>query len=167
MKLANAVPVFLLFFLGLSTGAMAGERPDRQILGVRLGMNEGEVHTRLKEIGQFVRNEAGEQEVWKVKDSSFSHLLIGFAKDGNLRYVTAVAREDKEAKRVSYASIGDLAKARQAGDPKIKLYNYQWHLPPAKDEPETLVIAIGRDPDSLSTWSLKRLGPGAEAKEND
>jgi hypothetical protein len=147
--------------------ATAAEKPDRQILGLRLGMNREQAHTRLKEIGQFVRNESQKQEVWTVRDPNYSHLLIGLAKDDKLRYVTAVAREDKEAKPVPYQSIGDLKEARVAGDPKIQVYNYQWHLPAEKGEPETLIIAIGRDPDKLSTYSLKRLGAAAEAGEND
>ncbi len=130
-------------------------------------MTEEQARGRLKEIGTFVRKEAGEQEVWKVSDPSFSHILIGFATDGKLRYVTAVARKDKDAKRIPYQSIGDLELAKQAGDPKMKVYNYQWNLPAEKDNPETLVIALGRDPENLSTLSLKRLGAGAEAKEKD
>ncbi len=158
--------VFLLLFHVVSAGALAGDKPTREILGLRLGMNEAEAHARLTEIGQFVRNEVQEQEVWTVRDPGFSHLLIGFAKDGKLRYVTAVARKDAEARRVPYGSIGDLVRARQAGDPKINLYNYEWSLPADKGEPETLVIALGRDAQYLDMYSLKRLGAGA-AGERD
>lgn len=95
-----------------------------------------------------------------------SHILIGFAKEEKLRYITAVARKDQEAKPVSYREIGNLEKARQAGDAKIKLFNYQWTLPPENDEPETLVIALGRDPERLDTWALRRLGEkGSEEQD--
>ena len=140
--------------------------PAREILGIRLSMNEEQVHARLKEIGTFVRAEPPRQEVWKVRDSSFSHVLIGFAKDTKLHYVTSVAREDREAKAVPYASIGDLKKADQKGDAKVSLYNYEWKLAAEKGEPETLVIALGRDGKHLSSLSLKRLGEGTSAKED-
>ena len=166
MKTRSLLPLFLLLAVTVF-GQTAEEKPARQILGLRLSMNEEQAHARLKEIGSFVRKEEKEQEVWKIKDASFSHILIGFAADRKLRYVTAVARKDKEAKPVTYESIGDLTKAKQAGDPKIKVYNYQRNLPAVKDEPETLLIVMGRDPEHLSTWSLKRLGAGAKAEEND
>lgn len=167
MRLSKIATCWLLFFVLLGPGAMAAEKPSRNILGLRLGMSEKQAHERLKEIGTYVRKETQKQEVWSVKDPSYSNILIGLAPDGKLRYVTAVAREDKEAKRVPYSEIGDLGKARQAGDAKIKVYNYQWHLDAAEGQPETLVIAIGRDPEHLSTWSLKRLGEGARAEEED
>src|ERR1039457_5109335 len=97
----------------------------RDILGIRLKMTEEEAHERLKEIGTFVRNEGKRQEVWQVRDVSFSHLLIGFGKDEELRYVTAVAREDKDAKRVPYERMGNLKKARKAGDPGITNFRYE------------------------------------------
>ncbi len=158
--------VSLLFFSGLAIAA-AGEMPARQILGVRLGMNEDQAHDQLKKIGTFVRAESLKQEVWKVNDPSYSNILIGFAKDGKLRYVTGVAREDKESKPVPYASVGDLKKAESKGDAKVRVYNYQWKLEPEKGEPETLVLAIGREPEKLSTLSLKRLGEGARAEDDD
>ena len=139
----------------------------RDILGIRLNMTEKEAHERLKAIGSFVRNEEKRQEVWQVRDESFSHLLIGFGKDEKVRYVTAVAREDKDARRVAYEEIGNLKKARQAGDPRINNFRYEWELPAEKDNPHTLVIALGRDPKFLTTYSLKRLSDNSAAEEND
>lgn len=40
--------------------------------------------------------------------------------------------------------IGNLKRARQAGDPKIKNFNYEWNLPAEKGAPATLVNARGR-----------------------
>lgn len=145
--------------------AEARELP-RQILGVHLNMTKDEAHKRLKEIGTFERDERKQQEIWKVRDESFSHLIIGADKQGKLRFVTAVAREDKEAKRVAYGKIGDLKQARQAGDPKINNFNYQWDLPAKKDGPHTLVMARGRDPKFVTTLSLKSLDV-AIAKQED
>lgn len=154
-----------LAFIGVGLAMVAGlegsgrQVPKRQILGINLNMTENEAHARLKTIGTLERTEEKRQEVWKVRDPSFSHIIIGFGKDEKLRYVTAVAREDKKAKRVTYSAIGDLKEARQVGNPKVMMFDYRWALPAAKDEPEMLVIALGRDPKFLTTYSLKRLGP--------
>jgi hypothetical protein len=136
--------------------AEARELP-RQILGVHLNMTKDEAHKRLQEIGTFERDERKQQEIWKVRDESFSHLIIGFGKDEKLRFVTAVAREDKEAKRVAYDKIGSLKEAEQAGDPQINNFNYQWSLSTKGTNETTLIVARGRDPQFLATYSLKRL----------
>jgi homospermidine synthase len=47
-----------------------------------------------------------------VRDESFSHLIVGFHKEDKLRYLTEVAREENEAKRMEYKTIGNLKKAR-------------------------------------------------------
>ena len=152
--------------LGLGNGALA-QVPERQILGIQLGMTEEKVHERLKAIGTLVRKEEKRQEAWQIRDPSFSHLIVGFNKDAKLRYVTAVAREDKDAKRVPYDRIGDLKKARQAGDPKVNNFNYQWDLPADKANPHMLVIAIGRDPKLLATYTLKSLEEKPRAEEDE
>lgn len=132
--------------------------PGRDILGVSLRMSKENAQKHLKEIGTFERDERKQQEIWKVRDERFSHLIVGFDKVGKMRFLTAVAREDKEAKRVRYDEIGDLKKARQAGDVAIKNFNYEWTLPASKDEPAKMIIARGRDPEFLTTYSLKRAG---------
>jgi hypothetical protein len=148
------------------SGSLTQELP-REILGVNLKMTKEDAQKRLREIGMFVRNEAGWQEVWKVRDGSFSHLIVGFGKDGKLNYVTAVAAENKEAKRVEYRKIGSLKTARQTGDVEIKNFNYQWDLPSGEDGPHTLVIAAGRDPKFLTTYSLKNLDNAPAKEEKD
>ena len=162
--------IWISLSLGLWTATAietSAQELQRDILGIRLKMTEEEAHERLKEIGTFVRNEGKRQEVWQVHDESFSHLLIGFGKDEKLRYVTAVAREDKDAKRVPYERMGNLKKARQAGDPRINNFRYEWELPAEKDNPHTLVIALGRDPKFLTTYSLKRLDDNSAGEEDD
>lgn len=140
----------------ISVSASAQE-VQRQILGIHLKLARDEVHKRLNEIGSFVRNERKSQEIWQVRDQSFSHLIVAFGKNGNLRFVTAVAREDADAKRVAYGEIGNLEKARQAGDPSIKNFNYEWDLPSQSEGPNTLVSARGRDPAFLTTLTLKNV----------
>jgi hypothetical protein len=156
----------VLGILGLGNGALA-QVPERQILGLRLSVTEENTHERLKAIGKLVRTEEKRQEVWQIRDEKFSHLIVGFNKIGKLRYVTAVAREDKDATRVPYDQIGDLKQARQAGDPKVKNFNYQWELAADKDDPHMLVIAMGRDAKFLSTYTLKSLEDSPPAEDKD
>ncbi|MGI8436810.1 MAG: hypothetical protein ACR2NX_07890 [Chthoniobacterales bacterium] len=169
MKSTSSMSLAVIALLVVAEPSQAGpQQPARDILGLRLSMTEKQAHARLQELGALVRKEGMNQEVWKVNaNPSYSNILIGVTKDERLRYVTAVAREDKEAQRVPYSSIGDLKVAKQAGDAKIKVFNYQWTLPEGKGEPETLVLAIGRDSENLSMLSLKRLGAGAEAQDED
>ena len=162
----------ITFGLFLIAGAMIAPRSSaqelpREILGVNLKMTKEDAQKRLREMGVFVRDEAGWQEVWKIHDGSFSHLIIGSGKDGKLHYVTAIAREDKEAKRVAYDTIGNLRKARQAGDPAIKNFSYQWDLPAKEGYPHMLVIAAGRDPKFLTTYSLKNLDNASAREEKE
>lgn len=146
----------LIFLAGSLANASARE-VEREILGIHLTLTKDDVHKRLNEIGSFVRAERKSQEVWQVRDQSFSHLIVAFSKTGKLRFVTAVAREDTDAKRVSYGEIGDLEKARQTGDPGINNFHYEWDLPADRNGPRTLVSARGRDPTFLTTWTLKNL----------
>ncbi len=159
--------VGLLFAVLLTQSIASAQVPERQILQIRLRMSAKNVHERLRTIGKLVRKEEKRQEVWKINDASFSHLIVGFNKDDQLRYVTAAAREDKDAKRVPYDHIGDLKKAQQAGDPKISNFNYQWDLGADKDNPHLLVIAMGRDPKFLSTYTVKSLEDKPAAEEKD
>ena len=122
------------------------------------------MHERLKKIGTLVRGETG-QEAWEVKDQTFLHVIVGFGKDDRLRYVTAVARTDKEAKPMAYGEIGDLKEAQQIGDPAIKNFQYVWKLQPEKGESSTVVLAMGRDPKILSTLTLKN--PEVSRKDDD
>ena len=138
----------------------------RDILGLRLNMTKAEAEARLKEIGTFVRDERKGQQIWELRDDRFSHLIFGADSDGRIRFVTAVAREGEEAKRVRYSEIGDPKKARQAGDPAIKNFNYEWSLAKGKDAPEMLVMARGRHEEFLSTYSIKRLGDAEQAKDD-
>ena len=162
MRTLASITVLLLAATSSLTTA-AEPKVQRDILGIRLDMTKEEVEARLKKIGKFVRDERKQQQVWEAKDKSFSHVIVGYEKNApGLRFVTAVAREDKEAERIRYSDVGKVEAARQAGDPKINNFNYEWTLPPVKGHPEMLVIARGRDTEFLSTVSLKRIGGGEE-----
>jgi len=146
----------IMILAAFATSLPAAE-PGREILGLSLNMTKEAAQIRLQEIGTFERNERKQQEIWKVRDESFSHVIVGFDKEGQMRFITAVAREDEEAKRVPYANIADLKKARQAGDLAINNFHYQWEIPAGKDFPALQVSARGRDPEFLTTLSIKRV----------
>ena len=147
-------------------GVASDGGPKRDILGLHLEMLQEDATKRLNEIGTFERDERKQQAVWQVRDPSFSHVIIGASKEGKLRFITAVARTDSDASRVPYASVGNLEQARQAGDPAIKNFRFEWSLPALKEQPAAIAQALGRDPEFLSTYSLKRIGatelPAAE-----
>jgi len=145
-----------LLVLAWIPASASAQEVQRHILGIHLNFSKDEVHKRLGEIGSFSRAERKSQEIWQVRDQSFSHLIVAFGKDGKLRFVTAVAREDTDARRVPYEQIGNLQKARQAGDPGINNFHYEWDIPADSDGPRTLVGARGRDPTFLTTWTLKK-----------
>ena len=147
-----------------SADASAGDA-QRQIFGIHFNLAKDDVLKRLNEIGSFGRAERKRQEIWQIRDPSFSHLIVAFGKDGTLRFVTAVAREDAAAKRVPYGEVGNLEKARQAGDPSIKNFNYEWDLPSQDGNPHVLVNARGRDPKFLTTLSLKRVDDSVEGSK--
>jgi len=149
----------LVGLIGLAwiPASASAQEVQRHILGIHLKFGKDEVHKRLNEIGSFSRAERKSQEIWQLRDQSFSHLIVAFNKNGKLRFVTAVAREDPDAKRVPYKEIGDLEKARQAGDARINNFNYEWDLPSHSDGPRTLVSARGRDPTFLTTLTLKNV----------
>ena len=162
----SALAFFLCGWLAFDLTAQAAEL-RRDILGISLSMPKADAQKRLQEIGKFVRDERKRQEIWEVRDERFSHVIVGFDAKETLRFVTAVAREDKEAKRPRYTEIGDVQKARQAGDPAIKNFNYEWAVPAAEGAPEMLIIARGRDPEFLTTYSLKRIGDGSAEEEDE
>ncbi len=153
------IPIAVLLCVTAALPAGAAEsKPVRELLGLRLEMARPEAEKRLQALGKLERNERRGQEIWKVRDERFSHVIVAFTAEGEMRFVTAVAREDKEAKRVPYSFVGDVQTARQAGDEAIKNFNYEWNLPPQGKSPATMVIARGRDPKFLTTASLKRVG---------
>jgi hypothetical protein len=154
----------------LAAAFVSAAEPAREILGLRLSMPREAAHERLKAIGKFERDERKRQEIWAVKDNPhFSHVVVGFDASNTLRFITAVSREDGEAKRLRYSDVGSVDAAQQAGDPKINNFHYQWMLPKAGDDPETMVAVRGRDPELLTTYSLKRLSDesGSPAKGED
>lgn len=144
----------LLSLLCALSVAAAGNEPQRDIVGIKLSMSKEDAHRQLQKIGRLEREERKRQEVWEVSDPRFSHIIIGFDKEAQVRFVTAVARADGQ--RMSYKDIGNLKKARQIGNVAINNYHYIWVLAAHGKEPKGLVVARGRDPQFFTTYSIKR-----------
>jgi hypothetical protein len=79
----------LLLVLGIAPVAPGDTAAQRDILGLHVNMAKPEVIKRLEQIGKFVRDERKRQQVWEVRDETFSHVVVGFDAGDVLRYVTA------------------------------------------------------------------------------
>ncbi len=122
--------------------------PISDIAGIRLDMPRDTVRTTLASAAKLEREERRRQEVWTLtSDPRFASLIIGYTAQGNVRFVTAVAKPDGVA--VHYDQILDVAAAdhRAAGT----THTYTWRT----GTPPYYVIAIG-PADRLEYLSLKR-----------
>ncbi|HWT02225.1 MAG TPA: hypothetical protein VN256_18385 [Pyrinomonadaceae bacterium] len=153
-KLALLCLLTLLLTASVSAAARSEIKPRRDIVGLRLDMTKEDAHSRLQKIGTLQREERKRQEVWEVRDPYFSHVIVGFDRQSRVRFVTAVAREGGQ--RMRYSDVANLKKARQEGDASINNYNYVWELAARGRQPKALVVARGRDPQFLSTYSIKK-----------
>ena len=148
---AAPVPVPLL--------ASVPAAPPTSIVGLRLNMNERTATQILNKMGRKEREEGEEEEereeVWAIKHEQFSHVVVGYDEKG-VRYITAVANASA-ASRMRYTDVADTAQAEQRGDPQRNNFHYAWTLEANGKTPKMLVVARGRDPQFLETFSLKRL----------
>lgn len=135
----------------LVTLAAAAKQAPHEILGIRLGMNKAVAHERLAKIGSLHHEERKSQEIWSIRDRRYRSIMIGYDKDGGVRYVTAVARPD--GRRVRYCDVVNTKAARHevAGQSQT----YTWAVSPEAAAAYE-VIAIGRHPKYLTYFSLKR-----------
>lgn len=140
-----------------SAATVLRKEPSAEILGISLGMKKPKAQKRLEKIATFERNDRRRQEIWKLKDNrQYSHILLGYDADLRIRYVTAVA--DEQGERVRYSDVADIDQAKQDGEPKINNYNYVWEVKSrGKNRPHFIASARGRDPQYLSTYSIKKL----------
>ena len=133
--------------LTLSFAAAAAEAPPSDILGVRLGMSRDEVRSSLASVARLEREERRRHEIWTVsEDPRFASLIIGYTKEWNVRFVTAVAKPEGLA--VRYGDVLDLsaAKVKTAG----RTHTYTW----VTGTPPYSVIAIG-GPSRLDYLSIE------------
>jgi hypothetical protein len=153
------LPAFLLF----SVTPLAAREPAPQILGLRLGMSYTQARSRLNEIGEFKSEDEG-QQVWTLThDQRYQYAIIGFDRDRQVRYITVLARPD--GKPVSYATVGDIARATRSGGPGN--FRYTWRASDKGSRLEYLVIAKGKDQHNLDRYGVKRLGLENEREDRD
>lgn len=157
-KLLKSGLFSFLFAAGVcSVGALpTPPQPARDILGIRIGMSAEAARAQLQKVGRFQKEERKRHEVWEVRDPYFSHLIIQFDKAKQVHFVTAVAREDAEGKRMRYSDVAELKKARQTGEAARNNYRYEWGLAAAGKDPKINIVAWGRDPKYLQYYSIER-----------
>ena len=133
--------------------SVLGRSPQDNVLGIRIGMNRQDVHHRLQKLGTLEKEARGRQEVWKLtREPRFGSVLVGFDTNFQVRYVTAISRDGQ---RMRYGDIGPIkdAFAEQAGGVYTR---YIWEIKPDKKRPGYFLIAEGRDPEYLQSFSIKR-----------
>lgn len=155
--LSNLCNLWMALCLLVAVSAFAAAAPAKlrpEIMGVSLDMSRAEVQARLKSIGQLEKEDRKRQEVWAVKDARVSHLLVGYDADYRVRYVTAIARAD--GPRIRYQEIADVNNARRLSNQGN--YKFTWEVEPSSGHSGYFVIAHGRDPQYLESYSVKKLG---------
>jgi len=141
----------LLLVIGILVSA-APARPRPEIMGISLEMSRDDARARLKSIGSLEKEDRKRQEVWAVKDSRISHLLVGYDADYRVRYVTAIARTD--GPKIRYQEIADLKTAQRAvvqGNHK-----FTWEIEARRGQFAYILIARGHDPQYLDSYSVKK-----------
>lgn len=141
----------LLALAGSAGAAQAKVRPE--IMGVALEMSHEAAQARLKLIGQLEKEDRKRQEVWAIKDPRFSHLLVGYDADYRVRYVTAIARTD--GPRMRYQEVADVRSAHRLSNQGN--YRFTWEIPERRGQFAFVVIAHGRDPNFLDSYSVKKI----------
>jgi hypothetical protein len=154
-RAATAMVAVLLVSCALSTqpsAPVSRRAPISDILGIRLDMPRDTVRSSLAGTATLEREERRRQEVWTLTaDPRFASLIIGYTKEWNVRFVTAVAKPDGVP--VRYDEVLDTATAnhRSAGD----THTWTW----STGTPKYYVIAIG-GPERLQYLSIKEQPEG-------
>jgi hypothetical protein len=135
--------------IGLFLAVAALARPPRDdLLGIRLGMSEEEVHRQLKKIGTLTdeREERSEEatEIWKLRDRRYGSMAVAFTSEHRVLWATVFVR--RTGKGLRFADVGDVAAARRAGN-----YVYIWSI---TSPTPTAVAARGIDSLRVSSLSI-------------
>jgi hypothetical protein len=120
-------------------------------------------HARLTEIAQFKSQNEG-QQVWTLShDKHFQYLIIGFDRERNVRYVTAIACPDGPP--IGYADVGNLAISPTPPAPAEKAI----YASPGKPMTKKPTLNIWSSPKaktrSLNQYAVKPLGLANEDDE--
>lgn len=142
---------FLIAVCVVASAAPAGLRPE--IMGISLGMSRDDARARLQSLGTLEKEARKRQEVWSLKDQRISHLLVGYDTNLRVRYVTALARSG--GPRIRYEEIADLKDAQRTNTQGN--YKFTWEVPARGGTPAYTLIAHGRDPQYLESYSVKKV----------
>ncbi len=149
-------PTFVLCLLVALVALFAGAAQAKvrpEIMGISLEMSREAAQARLKAIGQLEKEDRKRQEVWAIKDPRVSHLLVGYDAEYRVRYVTAIART--AGPRIRYAEVADLKRAQRLSNQGN--YRFTWEVPARRGQFAYVMIAHGRDPQFLDSYSVKKL----------
>jgi len=151
MKSSRKFCVLLLLF-GVFAGVQAKEL-SRDVVGIRINTSREDVHRRLKKLGRLEREERGRQEIWTLENEPrFTSVLIGYDKGFKVRYVTAIAREG--GTRMLYSDIASIKSAYPEN--ASGHFKYTWEVKARGKTPAYFVIVMGRDPQYLTSLSIKK-----------
>lgn len=154
MKTKLLALFFWLSLLAMLTSTTSAA-PRSDVLGLRLEMSKEVVHQRLAKVGRFEREERGRQEVWTlVNDPQFTSLFVGYDREYKVRYVTAIARGEG-SRRMRYSEVAPLKDAR-AENANGVYRRYTWEFKSSAKRAGYFLIAEGRDPEYLKSFSIKR-----------
>jgi len=144
--------LFVFLVIGVCAGAaQAKVRPE--IMGISLEMSRAAAQMRLKAIGQLEKEDRKRQEVWAIKDPRISHLLVGYDAEYRVRYVTAIARTD--GPRIRYTEVANVKTAQRLQNQGN--YRFTWEVPARRGQFAYVMIAHGRDPQFLDSYSVKKV----------
>ncbi|HEY0078554.1 MAG TPA: hypothetical protein VGB73_07890 [Pyrinomonadaceae bacterium] len=157
-SIALGLALLFLFSAAVVRDVSAKSSPPSDVLNLRLDMSREEVHRRLEQLGaRLEREERGRQEVWTLlREPRFRSVLVGYDPEYKVRYVTAIAREG--GRRMRYSEVASLKSAYAQNT--IASYNYTWEVKPSKKSEGYFVIVMGRDPQFLTSLSIKRRPTG-------
>src|SRR5215211_2054905 len=130
----------------------APARPRPEIMGITLDMKRDDVRAHLQTIGSLEKEARKRQEVWAVKDSRISHLLVGYDAEYRVRYVTAIARTG--GPRIRYQEVADLKSAQRSVTPGN--HKFTWDVEGRRGQSAFIIIARGHDSQFLDSYSVKK-----------
>ena len=141
----------LLAISAISVSAVSA-RPRPEIMGISLDMKREDARARLQSLGKLEKEQRKRQEVWAVKDSRISHLLVGYDADYRVRYVTAIARTD--GPRIPYHELADVKSAQRSDTPGN--HKFTWEVAGRRGQTAFTIIARGHDSQYLDSYSVKK-----------
>lgn len=119
-------------------------------------MSKEVVRQHLTKVARLEKEDLRDRyEAWSlVSDPQFAALLVGYDRGGKVRYVTAKARAGVK-RRMRYREAAPLKDAR-AESVKGVYQRYTWEFKATAKHAGYFLIAEGRDPKCLNSFSIKR-----------